>query len=345
MGERPRPTRTAALSLVVAIAAAGLAGFLIARPRTPPSGTPPTPAASTSPGSTRPASIGPASTAGYSVADDPATHQIVVFGGLADNTATWLWDGTRWRLAEPHASPPGRIDAAAAYDPALQVVLLFGGHGPPGTDLSDTWAWGGATWRELDKGGIQPPGSDASMAWDPALNEMVLMAAGPADAATATWTWNQTHWTRLQSGLPSPPTNLALGFDPGLRLLLAVTWDPVPAPATASRMQTWAWDGSAWRRVPTRDAPDAEAVVGLSWDPVSRGLLLFAGGASSLEPVWAWNGTDWMRLRSLVGPPILDGGIVSTADALVLVGALGIGAERPAPITVWRWTGTAWKAA
>jgi hypothetical protein len=340
MGDRPRPTRIAALGLVLAVAAAGLVGFLIARPGTPPPGVQPPPAAPTSP-----VSIRPASSSGYSVADDPATRQIVVFGGLADDTATWIWDGARWSLEQPGASPPGRIDAAAAYDPALQLALLFGGHGPPGTDLSDTWAWGGATWRELDKGGTQAPGSDASMAWDPALNEMVLTAAGPGETTAATWTWNRTHWTRLPSGLPSPPTALALGFDPGTRVLLAVTWDPVPAPATASRTQTWAWDGTAWRRVPTRTAPNIDAVVGLSWDPLSNRLILFAGGASSLGPVWAWDGTDWLLLRSVVGPPILDGGMVTTADALVLVGALGIGAARPAPIAVWRWAGTAWKRA
>jgi len=344
MGDRPRPTRIASLGLALAVAAAGLVGFLIARPGSPPPRAQPSPTASTSPLSPRPAIIGPPSSSGYSVADDPATRQIVVFGGLADDTATWIWDGARWSLEQPGATPSGRIDAAAAYDPALQLVLLFGGHGPPGTDLSDTWAWGGATWRQLDKGGAQAPGSDASMAWDPARNQMVLTAARPGETATATWTWNRTHWTRLPGGLPALATGVALGFDPGTRALLAVTWDPA-APATATNARTWAWSGSAWRPVPTRSAPNVDAVVGLTWDPLSRRLLLFGGGAASLGPLWAWDGTDWVLVRSVIGPPILDGGMVTSADALVLVGALGIDAARPAPIAVWRWARTAWEPA
>ena len=74
--------------------------------------------------------MAPPATAGYSVADDLATRQVVVFGGIADNQATWLWSGSRWSLAQPATSPSGRIEAAAAYDPALHLVLLFGGHGP-----------------------------------------------------------------------------------------------------------------------------------------------------------------------------------------------------------------------
>jgi hypothetical protein len=346
MGDPPRPTRTAALGLVVAIAAAALVGYLIARPRTPLRATP-APTASTSSAPRSSALIGPASTAGYSVADDIATHQIVLFGGITDNSATWIWDGTRWTLAQPFASPPGRIDAAAAYDPLLRLVLLFGGHGAPGTDLTDTWAWDGATWHEMDKGsGTQGPRSDASMTWDPALNEMVLVAGGPGDSAAAAWIWNRTHWTRLQSGLPFPPASLSVAFDPGTHALVAVASGQVPVPPPGSRTQTWAWDGSAWHRIQTGSDPVAGVVVGLGWDPIRHRLLMFGGGTSLSDPgrLWSWNGTGWIQLPRVLGVPILDGAIVSTDTALLLVGALDTSPQRPSPIRVWSWADATWRA-
>jgi hypothetical protein len=344
MGERPRPRRSAAVGLVIAIAGAGVIGYLIAGHSAPP-GVHSGPVPPSSPLAKSPVQIWPASTDGYSVADDVATHQIVVFGGLADNSATWLWDGSRWTLGQPPLSPPGRIDAAAAYDPALQVVLLFGGHGPPGTDLGDTWAWGGATWRELDKGTSEPPRSDASMAWDPALNEMVLVAGGPSDTSTTTWVWSNSRWTRLLSGLPAAPTAIELGFDPQTHDLIAVVHGETPA--SAMPLQTWAWSGTVWRRLATHVVSQADVVVGLGWDPSSRRLLMFGGGplAFGFGRMWAWNGTDWLQLPEVKGPLILDGELVSTDTSLLLVGALRALAAQPGRIDVWSWSDSTWKPA
>jgi hypothetical protein len=344
MGERPRPRRSAAVGLVIAIAGAGVIGYLIAR-HAAPSVVHSGPVPPASPLAKIPAPIWPASTDGYSVADDLATHQIVVFGGLADNSATWLWDGSRWAFGQPQLSPPGRIDAAAAYDPALQVVLLFGGHGPPGTDLSDTWAWGGATWRELDKGANEPPRSDASMAWDAALNEMVLVAGGPSDTAATTWVWSDSRWTRLQSGLPAAPTAIGLGFDPQTHDLIAVIHGQTPASATP--LQTWAWGGTVWRRLATHVVPQADVVVGLGWDPLGHRLLMFGGGslAFGFGHMWAWNGTDWLQLPDGKGPLILNGELVSTDTSLLLVGALRALAAQPGRIDVWSWNDATWKPA
>jgi len=347
MGDAPRPTRTAALGLVVAVAAAGLVGYLIARPRIPLSPAP-TATASSSSAPRSSALIGPASTAGYSVADDIATHQILVFGGISDNAATWVWDGVRWTLAQPFASPPGRIDAAAAYDPALRLVLLFGGHGAPGTDLTDTWAWDGASWHEMDKGSsTQGPRSDASMTWDPALNEMVLVTGGPGDSATTTWVWSRTHWIRLRSGLPFPPAALTVGYDPVTHALIAVGSGQVPVPSPGSRTQTWAWDGRAWRRIATRNDPAVGALAGLGWDPPTHRLLMFGAGTTLSDPgsLWAWDGTHWTQVPRALGVPILDGALVSTDTALLLVGALDTSPQRPAPIKVWAWADASWRLA
>ena len=74
---------------------------------------------------------GPISGIGFTVADDPSSGQVVLFGGVGNYANTWIWNGGHWTLAEPATSPPGRIDAAAAYDPLTKQVLLFGGRHAP----------------------------------------------------------------------------------------------------------------------------------------------------------------------------------------------------------------------
>nr|MDA8292961.1 hypothetical protein [Actinomycetota bacterium] len=56
-----------------------------------------------------------------SMAYDPATGTMVLFGGdgssglLAD---TWTWNGTTWTKQSPTTSPSARYGASMAYDPA-----------------------------------------------------------------------------------------------------------------------------------------------------------------------------------------------------------------------------------
>jgi hypothetical protein len=338
MRAQPRQGRLIAGALGIAVVA-GLIGFLVSRPRTPLVPLRPTPLTTVA------APMGPPTTAGYSVADDIATQQVVVFGGIADNQATWLWSGGRWTLAQPATSPAGRIDAAAAYDPALHLVLLFGGHGAPGTDLSDTWAWGGANWRELDRGTESPPPSDAVMAWDPELSEMVLIAGASSGPSTGTWVWSGTRWTRLASALPFPPSNAALAFDPSTGQLLAAGFTP-SGTTVAVATQLWAWNGTAWHVIGVPGSPQALAVLGLGWSPESRQLLMFSAGPSTLEPleVWDWGGAIW-RASSTGSPVILSGVIVSSDTSLLLVGALDVGGRVPTSLAVWSWSAGAWTPA
>lgn len=341
MTAHPRQSRWIAGALAIAIVSAALLGFLISRPRTPLAPFTPTPLTKVV------APVYPAATAGYSVANDLASKQIVVFGGLADNQATWLWDGIRWDLAQPASSPAGRIDAAAAYDPALHLVLLFGGHGPPGTDLTDTWAWGGASWRELDPGKHSPPPSDAVMAWNPAGSEMVLVAGAPNGAGTRTWIWSGERWTPLAASLPFPPSSVSLGYDPSSGRLLAAA---VPAGNTLAeapaQTQTWAWNGVGWDNITASGTPVAKAVVGLGWDPFTRHLLLFTADASTTHSLetWEWDGPGW-RQSSTNADAILSGMIVSTDTSLLLVGALDDGGGVPKSIGVWSWAVDAWTPA
>ena len=84
------------------------------------------------------------------MAYDEARGQVVLFGGwnrtyLGD---TWVWDGEAWteRKVPGPSARGGR--PGFAYDPADELLLLYGG-GDAGGWLADMWSWDGERWVEL----------------------------------------------------------------------------------------------------------------------------------------------------------------------------------------------------
>ena len=75
----------------------------------------------------------PSTTGGPAIANDEAESgsPVVLFGGIGNELKMWLWSAQGWMLAHPSATPPGRSDAALAYDPTTHDLLLFGGVLPP----------------------------------------------------------------------------------------------------------------------------------------------------------------------------------------------------------------------
>jgi N-acetylneuraminic acid mutarotase len=84
------------------------------------------------------------------MAFDPSLGGLVVVAGQGSGPGTfgtyadtWLWSGAGWMQLHPAHAPPPRYFAPAAYDPALQSAVIFGGGGDDGF-LDDTWALGSA---------------------------------------------------------------------------------------------------------------------------------------------------------------------------------------------------------
>lgn len=277
---------------------------------------------------------GPVSAYGYSVVDDPAAHQVVLFGGIDDYDNTWLWNGQRWTLARPGASPPGRFDAAAAYDPVTRQVMVYGGRLGPGEVVCDTWAWTGTTWVELEKGSSQlPAGEFAQMAWDATRREMVLVT--PTDTALETWVW-KSGWVRQPDGDLDATNTGGLGLDPtsGSLLLLA-------SGSAAGAGSTWPWDGSAWRRV---SGPPPPSAGWIAIDPLSGRLLLLAYFSPSqpAPAIWTWSGAGWSLMPGSTVASIGPSEIATEVGhgRLLLFGSLaGSTQSAPLPVRIWAWTG------
>jgi hypothetical protein len=337
----------------VAIAGTGLVGYLISRAPSPSPPFQPPPLSSVAPSPptappTPPATIG----YGYSVADDQATGQLVVFGGsTGTGDDTWIWNGSKWTLLSPATHPPALLGAVAAYDPALRVVMLFGGQLYASGDSNATWGWDGETWHELNAGIGGPPPGTGTMAWDAALDQMVLVSPLSATSASKgqTWIWAKTTWIPRGVQTPFLANGLVLGYDESARTLTAVSCCGTIQTSTGVGVtQSWRWDGSLWHQLVVTSNPTAAALLGLVWDSASQSLLLGAQKTLvSPRPAVFLRlaGHEWVALNAVSDPDISSGDtLVETAVGVVLlVGANNVTTGSATPIHMWLWTGAAWK--
>ena len=333
------------MGIVAAAAAAGIAISAAQHP-TGHGPTPPTAGPSADP---TPIPGGPIAGIGFTVADDPSSGQVVLFGGVANDDNTWLWNRTRWSLARPSVSPPGRIDASAAYDPQIRQVLLFGGRHAPfsgGPSLNDTWAWDGKTWRQLDTGAGGPtPGEGSSMAWDGALNEMVLVTSGgAAQSSDSTWIWNNPHWRLAVRGSVAPGAfDLPMAFDPITRSLIAEGCCRSPASPLGALDTTWRWDGTRWLQL----SKTAEPLFGsyLALDPkLGRLVLCDCGPMLALPALASWNGQAWDLLPIAHVPiaPVAEITDSTTGQLLIFGSATPSNQLVAQSIHLWTLTGATW---
>ncbi len=172
----------------------------------------------------------PAGRYGASMVSDPATGQVVLFGGYGESgdletgylADTWTYDGSTWSEQHPANSPPARIEAQMAYDPVRGEIVLFGGRDEAGA-LADTWTYDGTTWTEQHPAESPLGRYGASMASDPATGEVVLFggASGSGDILGETWTYGLSAWTEQSpAGSPTPRHHAALAYDPETNRML-----------------------------------------------------------------------------------------------------------------------------
>ena len=125
------------------------------------------------------------------------------------------------RSALEGETPPATKEAAVAWDPLRERLVLFGG-----SDSGQTWLYDGAGWTMAATEG---PGvrSGASMTWDPGRRAMVLFGGfrpttpeTPVDYLADTWLWDGAAWRQLpEAGArgPAPRAGAVMTWDAALR--------------------------------------------------------------------------------------------------------------------------------
>jgi hypothetical protein len=94
----------------------------------------------------------PPARSGAGVAFDPASHSVLLFGGVGLETMTllndtWAWNGTAWSKLNPTHSPSPRQAFAMAPLSGQREVLLIGGNTQHGF-VDDAWIWNGSDWSQ-----------------------------------------------------------------------------------------------------------------------------------------------------------------------------------------------------
>ncbi len=248
-----------------------------------------------------------------SLAFDPATGQMILFGGFNSASSvrhddTWTWNGTTWTKLSPATSPTARSGASMAFDPATGQLILFGGW--HGSYFDDTWSWDGSTWTQISPSASPSARSRASMAFDPATGRLILFGGYGSSSGNLhdTWAWDGSTWHDVTPAT-SPPARegASMAFDPATGQMILFGGN-----INGNYLDdTWSWDGSTWHDVtPVSGNPAARYLAGLAFDQATGQLILFGGyGGSSgnLHDTWAWDGSIWHDVTPATSPPAREG--------------------------------------
>ena len=264
-------------------------------------------------------------------------------------------DAQGWTQLVPDpamASPTARSRSGLAHDPNTGLSWLFGGQDHTGVALGDFWSLDGSGWQQSSAS--LPPGRWAhGLVYDVRRRRLVLFggfqprSGNPNPDAIGlgdTWEYDGSSWTlRPTATGPSPRGEFGMAYDPGLRrtvLFGGFGTGPV------YHGDTWVWDGVRWTEVTSPDSPSPRRGPAMTADLERGGILLFGGGAPSLQyrDTWTFDGTAWTQLapsRSPLGR--LGSAVVSDpqcGDLLLHGGRTFSG--RTVYGDAWRWDGTTW---
>ncbi len=290
---------------------------------------------------------------GFTVADNSASSQVVLFGGVDNYAGTWVWTGVNWVREHPKVSPPGRYSASAAFDPQIGEVLMFGGTSQQTQAMNDTWAWDGRTWVRLDAGGKTGPvgGPHSEMVWNASLNEMMLVTEPPGVAGSGgqTWVWSGSRWVfQPQGELGTSYFDVVVAYDPISRSMIAEGCCSTPKTGDPGGEQTstWRWSGATWDVVRTSvNPPDGSS---LAVDPsLGSGKLVLCGcdRRGGLDPaIWLWSGSDWLPARYPPVPIAPQAEVTNshTSSLLYLGSAISGANSLSQTVDIWSMRNGAW---
>ena len=284
-----------------------------------------------------------------SMAYDPGTGQMVLFGGLDNGlnilNDTWTWDGSTWTQQSPATSPSPRYGASMAYDPGTGQMVLFGGFGS--NRLNDTWTWDGSTWTQHSPATSPPARNGPSLAYDPGTGQLVLFGGdGNSGLLGDTWTWDGSTWTpRSPATSPSPRYGPSLVYDPGTGQMVLFGGSD----NSGFLGDTWTWDGSTWTQLSPATSPPERQSASLVYDPGTGQLVLFGGSGNSgfLGDTWTYGyppGTayGWTGLSPATSPPAHYGASLAYdpgTGQMVFFGGRNNGGFLN---DTWTWDGSTW---
>jgi hypothetical protein len=203
------------------------------------------------------------------------------------------------RWIEVDDSLPGpRLGAAAVFDAARGVVVMFGGAAD-----SDTWEFGGA-WTRRTTGTAPEPRRGHRMIYDAARRRVVLFGGERvSDGAPLgdQWEYNGVTgaWTRIEPAIsPGPRSGFGMAYDADREAIVLHGGRR----GTTLLGDTWEYARGAWRLVPVPRTPGPRADAAMTWDGFRKVSVLVGGigaGGTVRNDAWEFDGVSWEPVDSL----------------------------------------------
>ena len=283
----------------------------------------------------------PPARVGHRMVSDRRLGEIVLFGGRDDLFGgldfddTWVFRGGQWIQRIPLLTPLAQSFHGMAFDETRDRTVLFG-------ENFETWEWSGASWSRGTTTGIVPDvEQDHSMAFSRQDRAVILFGGGHGTAGDkgGTWKYDGSQWME-ETATPSMRSHPAMAYDEGRgrivlfggRFLFGAIFD------------TWEWDGIAWERKQTSQAPTGMHFFNEMVYRRSSGTCILYNGRET----WEWNGSVWRRLLLPNQPPSRDLHAIaydSTRDRIVLFGGRVWPPVPGGPTEygdTWEFDGTTW---
>ncbi|MBN2494900.1 MAG: hypothetical protein JXR96_09950 [Deltaproteobacteria bacterium] len=202
---------------------------------------------------------------------------------------------------------PGGIDVyrgGFVFDTQASELRLFG---ESASDFAG-WRWDGDMWRPLDLQGADEIYTPCCVAYDASRHATVVFSSRTFELVGDSWTERPSS--------ESPPQSGAMAYHAGLG---RVIYFGGVVGFLEYADETWEWDGSEWRVLPTGSSPPGRRDGGLAYDEARERLVLFGGSGmvaehtQLLRDTWELSGGDW-RLVDSDGPENLHGTPKMTYD-------------------------------
>jgi hypothetical protein len=247
---------------------------------------------------------GPSARSYQATAYNPTTGKVYVFGGVdimkksSELSDLWEWDGQNWNQVTGDSKLQGRIDAAMAYDPARQSLILFGGNSWSGGSSipNDTWEWSSTTrqWSPLTTTGSPDARWGHAMVTDPARKKILLYGGSGAKSSISSeiWEWDGAAltWTNRtpppSAKTPGGRTYPVMSFDETRGKLVLFDGNLRPSPDGESTSAYWEWDGvtGGWALYDPGETLASATNVYAVYDSIRRRHVLFTDAPDSSSP-------------------------------------------------------------
>jgi len=283
---------------------------------------------------------GPASRHSHSAVFDPATGQMIIFGGQVTSSNTDLndvWLGVtnaqqddRFNQLLPTGTlPQGRYGHVATYDPNSNRMTVFGGaEGSPTPCANDAWVLdgangsGSAAWFELTPTGTLPPARVYHTGvYDPTTNSLIVFGGNNCSTGYFNDVWVMSSangeggtpaWTQLApSGTPPAARESASAIYDSVNNIMTIYGGDAGGSGLGDVWVLSHANGTGgtpvWTKLsPSGTPPGARTGQTATYDPGTNRMTIFGGinGTTTLYDSWVLTSANGIGSPSWMEIPV-----------------------------------------